>query len=151
MALNIYVLINPNINNMNIIKQKIKIVAVLLFAVFLANRLSATFFIANTPRVNIAYIKVLPQLPMAYLQKTQTYLAGLFNRPYIPDDIKQQMAKVDEFNKLPTNLMKQISKGTYAAEDSKTNVLYIRLNGDVPSESKVVTLDGVKTTVKFIK
>ncbi len=99
----------------------IKIVIIISASFILVFLFSKSIFLANTPRINPQFVASIRNLPVN--------IASAINQI--------------GFSK--------ISQGVYAKEDKKTNVIYMRVTGDVEFEEKQLTVNGQTVILRFPK
>jgi hypothetical protein len=106
--------------------QKLKIIIIMLFALVIVKTSSGTIFIANSPRINKAFIASLitPQ---------------------------KETITVKEYRQLPDSALNRITAGVYAKEDKANNVIYIRVTDDVEYDERIIEVNGQQTRVRFPK
>lgn len=155
--------------NFDIEKQKIIFSMILSFlAVFL---MANTMFLANTPRINPAFVAKLKSIPATIAlfpgkmiaslmssQKPSNYLNPNTNindttqTAGVPQNFQKQLTTLPAV-KTPTNVVfKSVTKGVYAAEDPITKSKYVTINKGTEIMIRNYTLtmpDGTKKQVQL--
>jgi len=146
--------------NSNIVKDKIKIVIVLIVTFAFVRMATPQVFLSNTPKINgktIAKIRTLPQIvKSSVLYYSQKVLAMISpSKSYSSTDSKNnQNIMAETVKKLPVASMLPVSKGVYASQDSSSKVVYIHLTKDAensPYTERTVTINGEQVTFRFPK
>ncbi len=131
--------------NKNKTKIQIRTLLALVAAFVIASSLSRTVFVANTPRINKAFIAKLKDFPQQAFRQLKRYYAS--NQAPAAPTKKTDFAAIE---KLPDTALKSVAKGVYAHEENG-DVVYIRVTKDAEFEEREINYEGRKIKVRFPK
>lgn len=129
----------------NNINRQIKTIIVLIAAFIITSTLSRTVFVANTTRINKAFIAELKDFPQHAFRQLKRYYASRQTPP-----TPQKKTDFAAIENLPNTALKSVAKGVYAHEEDG-NIVYIRMTKDVEFEEKEINYEGKKIKVRFPK
>lgn len=119
-------------------RTKLKIILTLFIAFLLTDILSKNIFLADTPKINKAFLANLKNSPgnfVAFLTNSRT----------------NQNADFKKFENSPISALKPVAKGIYAGENSNGRIVYIRVAKDIEFEEREINYEGRKIKVRFPK
>lgn len=151
---------------------ELKIAGIMVVALVISSLLSNTVFLANTPRINKPFLAKVIALPGVMLNNTTQFVASLFKpstqqiaqtnssssinlQPSIinnqPSTLKPQPSTI---NRQPTStpslpsIIRQLSQGVNAEEDTKNKVIYIKVTSNDPWQEKQLEINGKTVTIR---
>jgi len=142
----------------NMFKNKIKILLVLIFSFLIANLVITSVFIAGTPKINPFFAQnlvakmnnILPkfnqkqQSPQLASQSNQLLLTpAIFNK----SGTTQQETIPQEVNNVINNSMKKVTTGVYAGERDGTEVYQVKTN-EISYNEYTININGKEVKVR---
>lgn len=145
-------------------KFNYKIIFTIFIALIISWFFSQTIFLKGTPQIDPLFLTKLRVLPNLLVNRSKELFTSTFDKnkstgDSLPkteilvakDNLQERSLAFEKIKKLPDSSLQFMSKGVYAKEDKKTNIVYIRITKDAEWEEKTVTIDGKLTKIMIPK
>jgi hypothetical protein len=152
-----------------------KLAGIMVVALVISSVLSNTVFLANTPRINKPFLAKVVAFPGSIIKNTSNYIASLqspISNLQIPNnDQNSNIQKNNKTMELSNNsasrsvnqsqrvstitptpifpaILRQLSQGVFAEEDTKNKVIYIKVTSNDPWEERQLIVNGQTVTIR---
>lgn len=115
----------------------LKIGIALFIGLVLANFLSRSVFVVDSPSINKEFIASLQKLPQNLFSPSTKQQA----QPIAKKPLPSENPTSSSFENLPISALKFLGKGVYAKEENNS-VVYIRVTKDIVTEERDVIYNG---------
>lgn len=128
--------------------QKRRILIVLIISFFLVKNFSGEIFLANSPRINKAFVQKLKNVPAFIASLPQKTFPPSPRTPSSSTNFQIEKVAISDLKKIP---LKQISKGVYAGEQGKIQYYEISQNEIEWDQIELTTKSGRVVKLRYPK